>query len=44
MEKKKEVIEGVQQQKENALREVERAKEEKKRIRDEVNRELTEAL
>lgn len=44
MAKKKEVIEQVQSQKDNAALEMERVKEEKRKIRDEVNRELTEAL
>ena len=43
-EKKKEVVEAVASQKENAQKEVERLKEEKKKIRDEVNKELTEAM
>ena len=43
-QKKKEVIEQVQSQKDNAVLEMVRVKEENRRIRDEVNRELTEAL
>jgi hypothetical protein len=42
--KKKEVVETVLSQKDNALREMEKVKEEKRKIRDEVNKELTEAL
>lgn len=42
--KKKEVVEQVQSQKDNALQEMERVKEENRKIRDEVNRELTEAM
>ena len=42
--KKKEVVEAVQSQKENAAKEMEKVKEEKKKIRDEVNKELTEAM
>lgn len=42
--KKKEVVETVLSQKDNALREMERVKEENRRIRDEVNKELAEAL
>lgn len=34
----------MQSQKDNAQLEVERIKEEKRKIRDEVNKELTEAL
>jgi hypothetical protein len=34
----------VQSQKDNAAYEMERVKEDNKRIRDEVNRELTEAM
>ena len=43
-QKKKEVVETVQSQKDNAMREMEKVKEDKRRIRDEVNKELTEAL
>ena len=43
-QKKKEVVEQVQSQKDNAAYEMERVKEENRRIRDEVNRELTEAI
>jgi hypothetical protein len=43
-EKKREIVETVQSQKDNAAREMEKIKEEKRRIRDEVNKELTEAL
>jgi hypothetical protein len=42
--KKKEVVETVISQKDNAMREMERVKEEKRKIRDEVNKELSEAL
>ena len=42
--KKKEVVEAVLSQKDNALREMERVKEDNRKIRDEVNRDLTEAL
>jgi hypothetical protein len=34
----------VLSQKDNALREMEKVKEDKRRIRDEVNKELSEAL
>lgn len=34
----------MQSQKENAAKEMERVKEEKRKIRDEVNKELTEAM
>lgn len=43
-QKKKETVETVLSQKENAAREMEKVKEEKRRIRDEVNKELSEAL
>lgn len=42
--KKKEVVEAVLSQKDNALKEMEKVKEDNRKIRDEVNRELTEAL
>jgi hypothetical protein len=34
----------VQAQKENAVREMDRVKDEKRKIRDEINKELTEAM
>lgn len=42
--KKKEIVETVISQKDNAVREMERVKDEKRKIRDEVNKELSEAL
>ena len=42
--RKKEVVETVLSQKDNATREMEKMKEDKRRIRDEVNKELSEAL
>ena len=42
--KKKDVVDTVLSQKDNAMREMERMKEEKRKIRDEVNKELSEAL
>jgi uncharacterized protein (DUF3084 family) len=42
--RKKEVVETVLSQKDNAMKEMEKVKEEKRKIRDEVNKELTEAL
>ncbi len=42
--KKKEVVETVQAQKDNAAREIEKVKEENRRIRDEINKELSEAM
>lgn len=43
-QRKKEVVEAVLSQKDNAMKEMEKVKEEKRKIRDEVNKELTEAL
>ena len=43
-EERKKVVEAVLSQKENALKEMEKVKEDKRRIRDEVNKELTEAM
>jgi hypothetical protein len=43
-QKKKEVVDTVLSQKDNAMREMEKLKEEKRKIRDEVNKELSEAL
>jgi hypothetical protein len=37
-------VETVQAQKENAVREMDRVKDEKRKIRDEINKELTEAM
>lgn len=34
----------MQAQKENAVREMDRVKDEKRKIRDEINKELTEAM
>lgn len=42
--RKKEVVETVLSQKDNATREMDKMKEDKRRIRDEVNKELSEAL
>lgn len=42
--KRKEVVEQVQSQKDNALLEMEKVKDDNRKIRDEVNRELTEAM
>ena len=42
--RKKEVVETVLSQKDNATREMDKMKEAKRRIRDEVNKELSEAL
>jgi len=42
--RKKDIVDTVLSQKDNALREQERVKDEKRRIRDEVNKELSEAL
>lgn len=42
--KRKEVVISVQSQKDNAAKEVEKVKEEKKRIRDEINKDITEAM
>ena len=42
--RKKEVVETVLSQKDNATREMDKIKEDKRRIRDEVNKELSEAL
>lgn len=41
--KRKEIVVAVQSQKDNAMKEMERVKEDNKKIRDEVNKELTEA-
>jgi hypothetical protein len=38
------MVETVQAQKENAVREMDRVKDEKRKIRDEINKELTEAM
>ena len=43
-QKKKETVETVISQKDNAAREMEKLKEDKRRIRDEVNKDLSEAL
>ena len=43
-QKKKEVVDTVLSQKDNATKEMDRVKDEKRKIRDEVNKELTEAL
>lgn len=43
-ERKREVVETVQSQKDNAAKEMEKLKDDRRRIRDEVNKELTEAL
>lgn len=43
-QKKKDVVDTVLSQKDNAMREMEKMKEEKRKIRDEVNKELSEAL
>lgn len=43
-EKKKEIVEAVMNQKDIAIKEMEKVKEDNRKIRDEVNRELTEAL
>lgn len=43
-QRKKEVVETVLSQKDNAMREMEKVKDENRKIRDEVNKELTEAL
>lgn len=42
--KRKEMVGTVQSQKDNAMREMERVKEDNRKIRDEVNKELTEAM
>lgn len=42
-EERKKVVEAVLSQKENALKEMEKVKEDNRKIRDEVNKELTEA-
>lgn len=42
-DKRKEIVVAVQSQKDNAMKEMERVKEDNKKIRDEVNKELTEA-
>ena len=44
LEAKKDLIEQVQDQREYAAVEVEKVKQEKKRVRDEINKEITEAL
>ena len=43
-QKKKETVETVISQKDNASREMEKLKEDKRKIRDEVNKDLSEAL
>lgn len=43
-QKKKDVVDTVLSQKDNAMREMEKMKDEKRKIRDEVNKELSEAL
>ena len=44
MAEKREIVEQVHSQKDNAIIEMEKVKLENKRIRDEVNLELTEAM
>ena len=43
-QKKKDVVDTVLSQKDNAMKEMEKLKEDKRKIRDEVNKELSEAL
>lgn len=42
--KRKEVVDTIHNQKDNAALEMEKMKQDKRRIRDEVNKELSEAL